>query len=233
MVSLGEVLPGLVTRLATDTAALRALREARQRGGDARALHGPVWRALQAARRQVRAAKERESVEVTFELAVRLLARAGWLPKATLRVLTRALSLLVAKRTPPPERRLLPSPWVAIDSSVPLPPAAAAFGRFGVLAPKLAVWVHHDLGEDQLAFVLQLGPDAVERAPRLRDAIARGVDDVIAAMTAAPEPAPEDVLPPPSPPRRLAFRRLLGLMAALAARPPSPPAKSSSGPATP
>ncbi len=212
MVGLAHVHRGLVTRLGSTTAEMRALLTAARTGDD---LAAPVAAALAVHRARVGAAKRRQSAEVAFEYTVLVLGRLGRLSRALLGAVARAVAVLVAVRTPRPARALLPSPLIAVDSSVPRPPGISAVGRFGVLAPPRSIWVHHSLADDEVSFVLQLGPDQAALRERLRGAIPAALARVLAAANGEPEvgsQAPPANAPPPT---RVAYRRLLGLLAAV------------------
>jgi hypothetical protein len=107
---------------------------------------------------------------------------------------------------------------VAIDSSVPLPPGVAGFGRFGVLAPPRSLWIHHSLAADAVSFVLQLGPDHLASRDALRRAIPAALEKVRAALAGLPQ-QDTHATSPSTPPTRVAYRRLLGLLGALKTRP--------------
>jgi hypothetical protein len=214
MVSLGHVEHGIVTRLGTTTAQMRAFLRAARKKGDAD-LGPELSAALAAHRERVAEAKRRESPEVLLEFSFFALARLSGALRALLAMLARLVALLIAWRTPPGERADLSRPIVAIDSSVPHPPSVAAFGRFGALAPPRCIWIHHSLGEDGVSFVLQLGPEYVARAEELRDAIVRSLARVHAAAASATSSKEELTVEPSPPGPRLAYRRLLGLLGAL------------------
>ena len=212
MIGLAHVHRGLVTRLGSTTPEMRALVGAARREEP---LAEPLARALVVHRARVAEAKRRESAEVAFEYAALVLGRVGGFARAVVAAIARAVAVLIAVRTPPPARRMLPAPLVAVDSSVPRPPGISAVGRFGVLAPPRSVWIHHSLAEDEVSFVIQLGPDQVAQAARLREAIPKALARVLAATG---DKAVLASKPSTAPATRVAYRRLLGLLAALRPR---------------
>jgi hypothetical protein len=220
MVNVGHLQHGVVTRLGTSTPEMGALLRAAK--ADPADLGPTLGAAIAAHRARVVEAKRLENAEVALEFAFFALGRLpGW-ARWLLAALTRWVALLIARRAPQDGRADLHRPIVAIDSSVPNPAGVAAIGRFGVLAPPRSIWVHHSVGEGDVSFVLQLGPDHVALAGALREAIPRALDRVLVAARRRSSGAESAARFPAA--TRLAYRRLLGILAALtAAREPGAP----------
>jgi hypothetical protein len=185
-----------------------------------------VAAALAVHRARIGEAKRRESAEVAYEFASLVLGRLGSFGRSLVAAAARFVAVLIALRTPQAARASLPMPLVAVDSSVPRPPGIAAVGRFGVLAPARSIWIHHSLGDDDVSFVLQLGPETVRHAQELRESIPAALERVRAAIGQAPCALAVPAAPPAT---RLAYRRLLGLLSALRNPSATPPPRPQAG----